>query len=81
MLTPFRWCVLTIEEASQLKKYIETTTAKKGHVKNIKGIEKAGMLKIYEELDLFIKEASFYETELRYLDPYKYEVRRDDYYD
>lgn len=77
MLLPFQWAVITIEEATLLMQYIETSTATKSMYRNYDKMQKAGVMGIYEKLREFVDSVEHYNNNLRYLDANEYLTKGD----
>lgn len=76
MLLPHEYTLLTVEEAKELIKYIEISTATKCNDKNYDKMGKAGILDMYDKLRMFVENSKQWEK-LRYFDPDEYERAKD----
>jgi len=66
MLLPFEFGIITIEDASLLKTFIEKQTATKAYPVNYKKMQEEGVMNIYEKLIDFIYSHEHYLGKLKY---------------
>lgn len=67
MLLPYQVATLTIEDAKALINFIVSKTSE-GNSRNYKAIIESGLMRLFNELEDFVKYHDQYEDEFKYLD-------------